>query len=209
MVASEDPIDIPEEGTTAGRSTGRLFILCAPSGAGKTTLCEVLRRNCPQLVYSVSYTTRQPRQGEQNGRDYFFITAEEFLRGISEKRWAEWARVHGNYYGTSAQWVDRMLRSGVHILMDIDLQGARQMVQRFPKAITVFIMPPSIKELERRLRLRGTDSEETIALRLANARQEIAQKNFCRHILVNDDLESTSQQLVALVGQYQAIHNGG
>lgn len=209
MAAPGNPIDTPAEATTAGRPTGRLFILCAPSGAGKTTLCEALRRRCPDLAYSVSYTTRRPRQGEQAGKDYFFITAEDFKRGIAQGRWAEWARVHGNYYGTSARWVDRTLRTGGHVLMDIDLQGARQMVQRFPQSITVFIMPPSMEELGRRLRSRGTDSTESIALRMSNAREEISQSDFCRHVLVNDDLDKTIQRLTALVNRYRTVQRDG
>ena len=209
MPRSEDMSDTPALGPTAGRPTGRLFILSAPSGAGKTTLCAALRQHYPDLSYSVSYTTRQSRQGEQDGKDYFFISPEEFEQGISEGRWAEWARVHGNYYGTSAQWIARTLHSGGHILMDIDLQGARQMVRRFPRAITIFIMPPSMEELERRLRLRGTDNTETVALRLENARKEISQKDFCRHILVNDDLETATHRLMALVDAYQTDRSDG
>jgi guanylate kinase len=209
MSTSEKSMYTDPEGPTAGRPTGRLFILSAPSGAGKTTLGEALRRHFPDLSYSVSYTTRQPRRGEQDGKDYFFISTEVFEQGISEGRWAEWARVHGNYYGTSARWIARTLRSGGNILLDIDLQGARQMVQRFPQSITIFIMPPSMEELERRLCLRGTDSADTIALRLENARKEISQKDFCRHILVNDDLQQTTQRLVALVNLYQTDRSDG
>jgi guanylate kinase len=203
MPTSEDMSDTPAQGPTAGRPTGRLFILSAPSGAGKTTLCAALRQRYPDLSYSVSYTTRRPRRGEIDGKDYLFITPEEFEQGISEGRWAEWARVHGNYYGTSARWIARTLDCGEHVLMDIDLQGARQMVERFPRAITVFIMPPSMEELERRLRLRGTDNAETIALRLENALKEISQKDFCRHILINDDLETATRRLMALVDAYR------
>jgi len=209
MAAPESPIDTSQEDTSAGRPTGRLFILSAPSGAGKSTLCEALRRLHPELAYSVSYTTRQPRQGEENGKDYHFVPKAEFEEGIASGRWAEWAQVHGNYYGTSALWIDRTLRSGEHILMDIDLQGARQMVQRFPHAITVFIMPPSMEELERRLRSRGTDAEDTISIRLSNALEEIDQRACCRHVLINDDLEKTIQRLVALVEQYQAAESDG
>ncbi len=209
MATPEHPIDTDHEGTSAGRPTGRLFIFSAPSGAGKSTLCEALRRYHPELAYSVSYTTRAPRQGEQEGRDYHFISAEEFEAGIAQGRWAEWANVHGNFYGTSARWIDRMLRSGGHILMDIDLQGAQQMVQRFPYAITIFIMPPSMEELERRLRARGTDGEDTIALRLSNAREEIAKKGLCRHVLVNEDLDNSIEQLKALVAQYLAAESDG
>lgn len=187
---------------SAGCSTGRLFIVCAPSGAGKSTLCSAMRREYDKLTYSISYTTRSPRKDERDGRDYFFISVEEFERGISQGRWAEWAKVHNNYYGSSAQWIDEALAAGSHILMDIDIQGARQMLKHFPHAITIFIMPPSMEALENRLRARGTDSPETIALRLDNARKEIAQKDFCKHVLVNDDLESATQQLSALMRRY-------
>ena len=188
--------------TSAGQTTGHLFIVSAPSGAGKSTLCEAVRRQFPKLAYSISYTTRPPRSNERHGRDYFFITVEEFKKGIAEGRWAEWAKVHKNYYGSSARWIQQTLQTGGDILMDIDLQGARQMLRRFPDAITVFIMPPSMEELERRLCIRGTESRETIALRLANAKEEIARKDVCRYSIVNDDLEKATRELAALVGRY-------
>ena len=187
---------------SAGHNTGHLFIVSAPSGAGKTTLCHAVRQQYSEMAYSVSYTTRQPRDGEQHGRDYYYISEQEFKLGIEQGRWAEWAKVHGNFYGSSAQWIDRTLKSGRHILMDIDMQGARQMLQCFPQAITIFIMPPSMEILEQRLRARGTDHPDMISLRLENAAQEIAQKDICRHIVVNDDLESVKQQLVALIKGY-------
>jgi guanylate kinase len=187
---------------SAGQTTGRLFIVSAPSGAGKTTLCHALRQQYRELAYSVSYTTRRPRDGEQHGRDYYYISVQEFELGIKQGRWAEWAKVHGNFYGSSARWIDRTLSAGRHILMDIDMQGARQMLQCFPQAITIFIMPPSMEILEQRLRARGTDQPDTISLRLTNAAEEIAQKEICRHILVNDDLEKTKQQLAAIIKGY-------
>lgn len=188
--------------TSAGAPTGHLFIVSAPSGAGKTTLCSTLRRRLPELSYSVSYTTRSPREGEREGRDYHFISVDEFEMGITQGRWAEWAKVHRNYYGTSAHWIDRTLNDGRHILLDIDLQGAYQMIKCFPWAITIFIMPPSMEELEKRLRARDTDNPETIALRMANAAEEIVQKDFCKHVIVNDDLEDAKQQLVGLIQGY-------
>ena len=142
MADSQAAFSDQDSNASAGNPTGHLFIVSAPSGAGKSTLCGAVRRYLTDLHYSVSYTTRIARQGEQEGIDYHFISHAEFQRGIQEKRWAEWAEVHGNYYGSSSRWIERTLKSGGDILMDIDLQGARQMVSRFPEAVTVFIMPP-------------------------------------------------------------------
>lgn len=204
MTTADISTKVPENGAPDGRPLGRLFILSAPSGAGKTTLGNALRRHRRDLAYSISYTTRSPRHGERDGIDYHFISLGEFEKGIAQNRWAEWAKVHNNYYGSSALWINRTLKSGRHILMDIDMQGARQMLERFPLAITVFIMPPSIEELEVRLRGRGTDSPDTIELRLDNARDEISQSDLCRHVLVNDDLEEATGQLIKLVDGYLA-----
>ncbi len=181
---------------------GKLFIVSAPSGAGKTTLCRYLRRAFPQLEYSVSATTRSPRPGEKDGRDYHFVSRQQFERGIREGRWAEWARVHDNYYGTPAAPIEKALAAGRPVLLDIDVQGARQLVERFPEAVTIFIMPPDMETLEKRLAGRGTDSPEVIARRLENARREMEQKDFYRHVIVNDDLEEAVGQLVGLVGSY-------
>ncbi len=178
---------------------GSLFIVSAPSGAGKTTLCQAVRNRFPDLAYSVSYTTRTPRQGERHGVDYYFVDIREFEDGIQSGRWAEWARVHGHYYGTSARWIEDALASGRNILMDIDVAGARQMVSRFPGAVTIFIMPPSMAELERRLRKRGTDDEKTIRVRLQNARTEMDNSGWYRHRLINDDLNQARQALIDLI----------
>lgn len=184
---------------SAGPSTGRLFIVSAPSGAGKTTLCSALRNRFKDLAYSISYTTRAPRPEERQGRDYHFIDKDEFERGIADNRWAEWATVHGHYYGSSAKWIDETLKSGADILMDIDVQGARQIVARFPLAVTIFILPPSLDELERRLQLRATDDAATVALRLANAREEVRSKDQYRHVVINDDLDRAVSQLMGIV----------
>lgn len=188
----------PEDPTVSGR----LFVVSAPSGAGKTTLCNAVRRHCKNLAYSVSYTTRTPRPGERHGRDYFFITAAEFESGIAQERWAEWARVHGNLYGTSARWIAETLRLGRNILLDIDVQGARQILQRFPHAITIFIQPPSLEALRQRLLRRGTENRATIDLRLANARSEMAQQQLYHHIIVNDDLCTATRELIELFRRY-------
>ena len=194
-------------GTSTGCHSGCLFIMSAPSGAGKTTLCNAMRRRFVDLAYSVSTTTRPARSGEQQGREYHFISRDEFEQGIADGRWAEWALVHGHYYGSSAQWIDRTLKSGADILMDIDVQGARQIVGRFPYAVTIFVMPPCFEELERRLRSRGTDDPGTVALRLANAREEIGQKSFYRYVVINDDLSQAVSELVRIFQRHRGHKN--
>jgi guanylate kinase len=181
------------------RPAAHLFILSAPSGAGKSTLGIALRRRYPQLGYSISYTTRPPREGEQNGVHYHFIAPGEFQKGIETGRWAEWAQVHGNYYGTSAAVLQRYLAQGISVLMDIDVQGADQIVKHFPDAVTIFIMPPSLEALRERLESRGTDSPEVIATRLRNAEAEMAARQRYQHVIVNDDLRQATAELIYLI----------
>lgn len=193
------------EESPAAEASGRLFVVSAPSGAGKTTLCSAVRSRFEDLAYSVSYTTRAPRTGETHGVDYYFISANEFEKGIADNRWAEWARVHGNLYGTSSQWISETLARGKDILMDIDVQGARQIVQRFPDAITIFIRPPSLEALKSRLDQRGTDKKETIALRMANAKAEMAAETMYRHVVINDDLERAKEQIIQLIDRCRSL----
>ncbi|MCP4747109.1 MAG: guanylate kinase [Desulfobacteraceae bacterium] len=181
---------------------GRLFILSAPSGAGKTTLCMAVRQHFPDFAYSISYTTRLPRSGENDGQDYHFISKEEFQAGIQNNRWVEWAVVHEHFYGTSSQWIKDTLTTGKNVLMDIDVQGARQIVARFPDSITIFVMPPAFEELERRLMSRDSDDPDTITVRLKNARTEIAQKDEYNHVLVNDNLDEAIIELISLFNGY-------
>jgi guanylate kinase len=183
-----------------------IFIISAPSGAGKTTLCKAALAAFADMHYSVSFTTRPPRPGEENGRDYVFVTAPEFEAGIRGGRWAEWARVHGNYYGTSADVLAQSLSAGCDILLDIDVQGARQICARFPESVTIFIMPPSLEVLRQRLVARGTDRPEVIALRIENAGREMAQRDVYRHVVVNDDLETAITELIHIMDSYR---NGG
>ncbi len=185
------------------RGAGYLFILSAPSGAGKTTLRLALLKQITDLRYSVSYTTRQPRNGAQNGSDYYFITKDEFEKGIAEDRWAEWAMVHGSYYGTSAVFLDNCLSAGHDVLLDIDVQGAAKIIKRYPDSITIFIMPPSIEVLKERLQSRATDGEEAIRLRLKNAETEMARKKLYRHIIINDQLNDAVSELTSLINQYK------
>jgi len=186
------------------KKPGVLFIISAPSGAGKSTLCRAVRNRFSDLVYSVSYTTRSPRGGEQNGVDYHFISKDEFEKGIAHGRWAEWAEVHDHYYGTCADFLDGELSAGRDILLDIDIQGTGRILQRNPDAVTIFIMPPSLETLKFRLQSRGTDSPEVIAVRLKNAREEIAQKDIYRHIIINDRLADAVSELVAIFEKYRS-----
>jgi guanylate kinase len=187
---------------SAGEDAGRLFIVSAPSGAGKTTLCKAVLNYFNDLTYSVSYTTRAQRKGERHAVDYYFISREQFEQGIQHNRWAEWAEVHGNYYGTSAHWIARNLEKGVNILLDIDVQGTQQLLTQFPEAVTIFITAPSMEELRHRLERRAVDDAHTIELRLANAESEMKQQDQYCHVVVNDDLADARQQLISILKRY-------
>ena len=182
--------------------TGTLFVLSAPSGTGKTTICTRVRKRVPDIVFSISCTTRAPRAGEREGVDYYFVSQGEFERKIEADQWAEWARVHDNYYGTSAQFLEAAIARRQTVLLDIDVQGAAQIRKRYPDCVTVFIMPPSLEALRARLETRQTDDAATIARRLANAEKEIAEKDLYRHIIVNDDLQTAVDEMVALILRY-------
>jgi len=188
----------------ASSNLGRLYIIAAPSGAGKTTLCRAILDQFANMLFSVSYTTREPRKSERKGVDYHFISKNDFKERIEKGRWAEWAEVHGNYYGTDAEFLDRELTSGSGILLDIDVQGTRQILEKYPEAITIFIMPPSLGILRSRLEARGTDSEEVISRRLVNAEKEMAQKDLYRHIVTNDHLSVAVEELISIIDQYQS-----
>ncbi len=190
---------LPSQADGARRTTGRLFIISAPSGAGKSTLCRAVRQRLPDLRYSVSCTTRRPRGEEKNGVDYHFISQAAFRKGIDADKWAEWAIVHGNYYGTSAEFIDRALGDGCDVLLDIDVQGMEQILKRYPDSVTIFIMPPSLAVLQQRLQHRGTDSAASISERLDNAAAEIKRRKCYRHIVVNDRLEEAVEELTAII----------
>ncbi len=176
---------------------GLPFVLCAPSGTGKSTLLERLRKEFP-LFFSVSCTTRAPRPGEVNGRDYHFISREEFLQRRDQGYFAEWAQVHGNLYGTPLEEVRRNLKEGRDVLFDIDVQGAAQLAVSLPESVLVFMFPPSLGELRRRLEGRGTESPERLELRLGAARGEISQARWFQHWIVNQDLDQAYGQLRAV-----------
>lgn len=195
---------------TQGAYTPKLVILSAPSGGGKTTLCQRLLRDFPVLTLSISSTTRAPRGSERDGVAYHFLTREQFERQIAEGRFAEWANVHGNYYGTSKDVIDRAFTAGQSVLLDIDVQGAESLRRAFPgRQFSVFIAPPSLEVLEQRLRARGTDSEETIRRRLSNAQHEMQDIDRFDYRIVNDDLDRAYQELRDTVERALGLSSGG
>jgi guanylate kinase len=182
---------------------GELFILSAPSGAGKTTLIQSLMSGnlvrTGGLAFSVSYTTRRPRNGEVNGRDYHFVDAETFLGMISENRFLEWAEVHGNYYGTANDEVFPRLEKGIDVLLDIDVQGASGVMKRYPPAHGIFVMPPSYDALVARLRGRGLDDESSISRRLAGALGEMPRYDQYHYVIINDDAHQACEALAGII----------
>ena len=179
--------------------TPTVFIVSAPSGSGKSTLVEKLMQIVPKLHFSVSYTTRQPRGNEQNGRDYFFIPREEFELRIEKGEFLEWAEVFGNYYGTHQSELDRTFAEGADLVLDIDVQGARQLKEKIPAAVTIFILAPSRQVLEQRLRARSQDAEAVIERRLREAAEEIRNCSSYDYVLVNREVEASVDNLVSIV----------
>ena len=180
----------------------KLFVMSAASGAGKTTLKDKVIGEFPDIVYSISATTRKPREGEVNGVHYFFKTKEEFEQMIKDDALVEYNLVHGNYYGTPKSFVEDMLKQGKRVLFDIDVFGKVNFDKVYPEATGILILPPSEEELERRLRGRGTDSEEVIRVRLENAKKEMEfakTKGKYEHVIVNDDLEKAANELRAIL----------
>jgi len=176
-----------------------LLIVSSPSGAGKTTLCNRLRSEFADLRFSVSHTTRKPRRNEVDGREYHFTDKATFTRMIEARAFAEWAHVHGNLYGTSLSEIESARKTTKGVLFDVDYQGARQIKARMPEAVCVFILPPSLAELERRLRGRGTEDEPTTLRRLQAAKGEIEHYGFFDYVVVNDDLQRAYDNLRAVV----------
>ena len=184
------------------------FIVSGPSGSGKTTVVEHLLGRIPNLLFSVSYTTRAPRGGEQNRREYFFVQPQEFEQMIARDELLEYARVFGQYYGTHGRVLEQATREGKDLLLDIDVQGARQVKARLPAAVAVFVLPPSRQELERRLRARGLDAPDVIQRRLERAREEIESHETYDYLVVNRDLSSTCAQVEAILLTERAARRG-
>jgi guanylate kinase len=183
---------------------GRIFVFSAASGGGKTTILDHLRSVFPELVYSISVTTRAPRTGELDGVHYFFVSRKEFERKIADNEFAEWAIVHGHFYGTPKSFIDRIIATGRHIVMDIDVFGKIKFDAVYPNAIGILLLPPSLEVLEMRLRNRKTDDEETIRIRLENAKKEMAfasSSGKYEFTIINDDLEKAKAEAVSIISQ--------
>ena len=178
---------------------GALIVVSAPSGAGKTTLCHEVRQLVPDLFYSVSYTTRARRPGEVDGKDFHFVTDVEFLAMRDRDEFAEWAEVHGHRYGTPAKALESALERGLDVILDIDTHGARQLRQRYPEAVSIFIMAPSMKELEARLRERKSDAAVEIVRRLNRAREEISAWRQYDYLIINRDVKEAVDQLATVI----------
>lgn len=186
--------------------TGRLFIISAPSGAGKTSLAQALIANSKNVRMSVSHTTRQCRGGEVDGQDYHFVSQEKFLEMVDDGVFLEYAEVYGNFYGTSRHAVENLLEQGHNVLLDIDWQGARKVREQMPEAVSISVLPPSIEELQRRLRSRGSDSEDVIQSRMKQALDEMQHCRESDFIILNDDFnEALSDLTLILAGESDRI----
>jgi guanylate kinase len=181
---------------------GKLIVIVAPSGTGKSTMIKRLKTDFPSLTESVSFTTRPIRPGEVHGKSYFFISRDEFLTKKEANEFLEWAEVHGNFYGTSKVFVEESLAQGKHLLFDLDVQGTDSIKNYFgEKANVIFISPPSVEELEKRLRNRGTENTQVINLRLLNAQKELLRKNDFDFLIYNDDIEQAYKSLTEITAK--------
>lgn len=178
---------------------GLVLVLSAPSGAGKQTLLRKLKESLRSLTTTTSATTREPRADEDHGRDYYFMSRDEFESALNEDAFVEWAEVHGNFYGTLKEELDRCLQAGNDVVLELDVQGMRNLRNLGIPLLSVFLMPPSLEELERRLRARGANGEEDIALRLRNAEEEIASRHEFDHVVINDNVDRAAGELRELI----------
>jgi guanylate kinase len=178
---------------------GNIFVVSAPSGAGKSTLVQRLVRSVPDLIFSISFTTRKPRPGEVDGRDYFYIADHRFDAMVRDGGFVEWVQVYGHRYGTGRDWLNEMLATGQDVLLDIETTGALNLRKAIPDARMIFILPPSADSLEQRLRSRGKDSDEQIAIRMRHARHEMELYPAYDYLVMNDDLELAYRQFESVI----------
>jgi len=191
--------------TTGGeKRKGTLFVVTAPSGAGKTSLIDAVMRDDPSLKISVSYTTRRPRPGEKDGVDYHFVDQRSFRAMRERGEFLESAEVHGNHYGTAKKVILDAVARGEDIILEIDWQGAQQVRGLYPDCVGIFILPPSIEELERRMRVRAQDSDAVIRQRVANAREELAHAGEFKYVIINKDFETAQRELAGIIGRERA-----
>ena len=181
------------------QAAGNVFVVVAPSGAGKSSLVNALLEKDPTLCLSVSATTRAPRSGETDGKDYRFVSKPEFAAMQQNNQLLEWAEVHGNFYGTPRDQIDQAIHQGRDVLLEIDWQGARQVKRLFTQTIGIFILPPSIQTLEQRLQLRGQDSQEVIARRIQAANEEISHAPECEYVIINQDFRIALAELTEVI----------
>ena len=179
--------------------TGQIFVFSAPSGAGKSTIAEALMERVDALAYSISHTSRRPRGSEQDGVDYHFVTRSTFRDMIEKNAFLEWAEVHGHLYGTSLTAINAQVSAGFDILMDLDVQGGRNVKDQFPDSVLIFLLPPSLKVLENRLATRGTDDPPVVRKRMVQASEEIKSCSWYDYIVINDDLEKAIDEARSII----------
>lgn len=189
------------------RNAGMLFVISSPSGGGKTTVIQSLKKMNLDLAYSISATTRPIRQGEENGKDYYFISHDVFQDHLDREEFIEFAEVHGNYYGTFRRQIDSYLNDGKSVVLDVDVQGAVAIKKLYPKAVLIFLLPPSIKVLEERLRKRGTENEDVVQRRLETAKAELEMADEYDFQIINKDLNATMKKIVAIIDTCQKENN--
>lgn len=176
-----------------------LFVVSAPSGAGKTSICRTAAEQLPGLTFSVSHTTRPPRTGETDGKNYHFVSRDEFQKAVSNNQMAEWTEIYGNCYGTTVDTIQRELDNGLDVLFDIDERGARQLKEVYPELVTILVLPPSLDVLRQRLVDRQTDDEQTVQMRLKQSAEEIRSMSWYRYVIVNDRLDKAVNDLKSII----------
>ena len=184
-----------------------LFVVSAPSGTGKTSLCNEVVKEIPDLIFLISHTTRAPRPGEEHGKNYYFVSQEEFRKFISQDKMAEWTEIYGNCYGTAKETIQREFDKGLDVFFDIDERGARQLTNAYTDVVTILVLPPSLQALKKRLVNRGTDDKEAVCRRLKKAEEEIQNMSWYRYVIVNDRFEDAVVELKSIITAERCRHN--
>jgi guanylate kinase len=184
---------------------GRLFIISGPSGTGKSTLIEAVLRKRPELCYSISHTTRPPRGNEKDGVEYYFVSEADFRKKRETGDFAEWAEVHGHFYGTSASFIENAMKDGDDVLLDIDVVGAQKLLARYPEAVSIFVAPPALEVLEKRLTGRKTDSLDAMKRRLLDAEEEMTHADLYDHVVINEDLQQAISE-IEIILETASVH---